>query len=178
MVARAKWEKFFAIFCNISTKGKRLEVKACPYIPTLHKRFGAGSSGGNVLVPARTLRRSRLRGRCRKAAPLRTPRPHRRKKVIMFRPASGESIEKSLKDTMSLRTSAHAGVAIRFPKAPLADQGWCSAQRIRILMIASGNHTIIYAAPVRTLGLRGSELPSFQAFSTVAPLQSLSHGLA
>ena len=43
-------------------------------------------------------------------------------------------------------------------KAPLADQGWCSAQRIRILMIASGNHTLIYAAPVRTLGLRGSEL--------------------
>ena len=28
---------------------------------------------------------------------------------------------------------------------PLADQGWCSAQRIRILMIASGNHTIIHA---------------------------------
>ena len=61
---------------------------------------------------------------------------------------------------MSLRTSAHAGVAIRSPKAPLADQGehpvkgrkapladqgWCSAQRIRILMIASGNHTIIHA---------------------------------
>ena len=31
------------------------------------------------------------------------------------------------------------------PKAPLADQGWCSAQRIRILMIAGGNHTIIHA---------------------------------
>ena len=46
-------------------------------------------------------------------------------------------------------------------KAPLADLGWCSAQRIRMLMIASGNHTIICAAPVRTLGLRGSELPSF-----------------
>ena len=30
-------------------------------------------------------------------------------------------------------------------KAPLADQGWCSAQRIRILMIAGGNHTIIHA---------------------------------
>ena len=51
------------------------------------------------------------------------------------------------------------------PKAPLADQGWCSAQRIRILMIAGGNHTIICAAPVRTLGLRGSELPSFRALS-------------
>ena len=59
-------------------------------------------------------------------------------------------------------------------KAPLADQGWCSAQRIKIEMIASGNHTIICAAPVRTLGLRGSELPSFRALSTIAPLQSLS----
>ena len=29
-------------------------------------------------------------------------------------------------------------------------------------MIASGNHTIIYAAPVRTLGLRGSELLQFE----------------
>ena len=48
------------------------------------------------------------------------------------------------------------------PKAPLADQGWCSAQRIKIEMIASGNHTIICAAPVCTLGLRGSELPSFR----------------
>ena len=46
-------------------------------------------------------------------------------------------------------------------KAPLADQGWCSAQRIKIEMIASGNHTIICAAPVRTLGLRGSEPPTF-----------------
>ena len=140
MVARAKWEKFFAIFCNISTKGKRLiiqchcepapnntchcepvrrlvwqspscsenphrtrrgrcphrpEMKTYAYTPTLHKRFGVGSSGGNVLVPARTLRRSRLRGRSRKAAPLRTPRPHRRKKVRIFRPASGESMEKA-----------------------------------------------------------------------------------
>ena len=51
------------------------------------------------------------------------------------------------------------------PKAPLADQGWCSAQRIKIEMIASGNHTIICAAPVRTLGLRGSELSSFRALS-------------
>lgn len=102
MVARVKWEKFSAIFCNISTKGKRLEVKACPYIPTLQKRFGAGSSGGNVLVPARTLRRSRLRGRCRKAAPLRTPRPHRRKQIRMFRLATSESVEKSPKDTVSL----------------------------------------------------------------------------
>ena len=50
-------------------------------------------------------------------------------------------------------------------KAPLADQGWCSAQRIKIEMIASGNHTIICAAPVRTLGLRGSELPAFCVLS-------------
>ena len=46
-------------------------------------------------------------------------------------------------------------------KAPLADQGWCSAQRMKILMIAGGIHTIIRAAPVRTLGLRGSELSYF-----------------
>ena len=31
--------------------------------------------------------------------------------------------------------------------------GWCSAQRIQIIMIAGGNHTTIYqGAPVRTLG--------------------------
>ena len=47
------------------------------------------------------------------------------------------------------------------PKAPLADQGWCSAQRIQILMTAGGSPTIVYAAPVRTLGLRGSELTYF-----------------
>ena len=29
------------------------------------------------------------------------------------------------------------------PKAPLADQGWCSAQRIKIIMTAGGSHTII-----------------------------------
>ena len=158
MVARAKWEKFSAIFCNIFTKGKRLEVKACPYIPTLHKRFGAGSSGGNVLVPARILRRSRLRGRCRKAAPLRTPRPHRRKQARMFRHASGESIEKSLKDTMSLRTSVTTLV-------------WQSVSQ-RLPLLTKGS------CPSAHTGLRGSELPSFQAFSTVAPIQSLSHGLA
>ena len=27
MVARAKWEKFSAIFCNIFTKGKRLKIQ-------------------------------------------------------------------------------------------------------------------------------------------------------
>ena len=52
-------------------EGKKLGVKTCAYIPILHKCFGSGSSGGNVLVPARTLRRSRLKGRCRKAAPVR-----------------------------------------------------------------------------------------------------------
>ena len=51
---------------------------------SLHKCFGSGSSGGNVLVPARTLRRIRLKGRYRTAAPLRIPRPHRRKCVKIF----------------------------------------------------------------------------------------------
>ena len=66
-------------------------------------------------------------------------------------------------------------------KAPLADQGWCSAQRIRILMIASGNHTLIYAAPVRTLGLRGSELsrsdnPSVMALRETAMTAPFTQG--
>ena len=52
-----------------------------------HGAFGSGSSGGNVLVSARTLRRSRLKGRCRKAAPLRNPRPHRRKRIKIFQVA-------------------------------------------------------------------------------------------
>ena len=54
--------------------------------------FGAGSSGGNFLVPARKLIRSRLKGRCRKAAPLRIPRPLRRKYPGMFRVAMGSSV--------------------------------------------------------------------------------------
>ena len=61
----------------------------CARILTLSKYFGSGPSGGNVLVPARTLRRSRLKGRCRKAAPLSIPRPHRRKRTRMFQVAMG-----------------------------------------------------------------------------------------
>ena len=109
------------------------------------------------------------------------------------------SLRTSPEQRMSLRTSAHAGVAIRFPK-PSPERGrwleepdevaynflriherasrgghwppafyvnfqrkwgclkktkcpnrrtvianqWCSAQRIKIVMIASGNHTVIY----------------------------------
>ena len=34
------------------------------------------------------------------------------------------------------------GMAIRFLGLPL--RGWCSAQRIRITVIAGGNHTIMY----------------------------------
>ena len=65
------------------------ESQVYPCIPRLTECFGAGSSGGNVLVPARTLIRSRLKGRCRKAAPLRIPRPHRRRHVRIFRVAMG-----------------------------------------------------------------------------------------
>ena len=31
------------------------------------------------------------------------------------------------------------------PEAPLGQQGWCSAQRIQIIMTAGGSHTIVYA---------------------------------
>ena len=61
--------------------------RACS--PPLKEYFGSGSSGGNFLVPARKLIRSRLKGRCRKAAPLSIPRPHRRKCRGMFRIAIG-----------------------------------------------------------------------------------------
>ena len=69
----------------------------------------------------------------------------------------------------------------RSAKAPLADQGWCSAQRIKIEMIAGGNHTIICAAPVRTLGLRGSELsrsdnPSVMALRETAMTAPFTQG--
>ena len=59
------------------------------YFITFHlpEAFGTEPSGGNVLVPARTLRRSRLKGRCRKAAPLRIPRPLRRKRIKIYRVA-------------------------------------------------------------------------------------------
>ena len=80
-----------------STQNKRKR-----FFPSLHKYFSADPSEGKVLVSARTLKRSRLRGRCRKAAPLRTPRPHRRKQIRIFRLATSESVEKSPKDTVSL----------------------------------------------------------------------------
>ena len=66
--------------------------KDCTYVLKRNKYFGAEPSGGNVLVPARTLRRSRLKGRCRKAAPLRIPRPQRRKCAGIFRPVIGAFI--------------------------------------------------------------------------------------
>ena len=53
----------------------RPKMKNCVRIPTRKEYFDFDPSGGNVLVPARTLIRSRLKGRCRKAAPLRIPRP-------------------------------------------------------------------------------------------------------
>ena len=51
----------------------RPKAKACAYISALNQCFNAGPSGGNVLVPARTLRRSRLRGRCRQSRPPKYP---------------------------------------------------------------------------------------------------------
>ena len=60
------------------------------------------------------------------------------------------------KNRMSLRTSV--ATLVWQSVTPAFPWGWCSAQRIKIEMIASGNHTIICTAPVRTLGLRGSEL--------------------
>ena len=53
----------------------------------------------------------------------------------------------------------------RGKKAPLADQGWCSAQRIRIWMVAGGNHTIIHAVmavsrKAMTEGIRTPMFPS------------------
>ena len=77
--------------------------KNCTYGRSLHKCFSAGPSGGNVLVPARTLRRSRLRGRCRQSRPPKNPPAALTNCVRIFRFAMGGSVEKSLKDTVSLR---------------------------------------------------------------------------
>ena len=44
------------------------------------------------LVPARKLIRSRLKGRCRKAAPLRIPRPLRQNRIKTFRLAIGSYV--------------------------------------------------------------------------------------
>ena len=63
------------------------ELQGFPYIPSLLKAFSADPSGGNFLVPARKLIRSRLKGCCRKAAPLRIPRPLRRKRIKIYRVA-------------------------------------------------------------------------------------------
>ena len=42
---------------------------------------------------------------------------------------------------MSLRTSPQTGVAIRLLSLPL--RGWCSAQRIKIIITAGGSYTIM-----------------------------------
>ena len=60
----------------------RPKAKNCAYFPTLKECSSAEPSGGNFLVPARKLIRSRLKGRCRKAAPLRIPRPHRQRQIV------------------------------------------------------------------------------------------------
>ena len=96
------------------------ELKVYPCIPRLTECFGSGPSGGNVLVPARTLRRSRLKGRCRKAAPLgSTESPGRiagtAKKYFRLLLVV---LSKSLKNMLSLRASPQTGVAIR-PLVPL-----------------------------------------------------------
>ena len=57
---------------------------ALRYVSKLTKISDSGPSGGNFLVPARKLIRSRLKGRCRKAAPLRIPRPHRQNCLKML----------------------------------------------------------------------------------------------
>ena len=73
-------------------------------------------------------------------------------------------------DTPPDRFPLPGGILLQFSdqwgvaKAPLADQGWCSAQRIRILMIAGGNHTIIHAVmavprKAMTEGIRISLFP-------------------
>ena len=84
-------------------------------------------------------------------------------------------------DSLRSQSPGRSGSYRRSAKAPLADQGWCSAQRIKIEMIASGSHTIICAAPVRTLGLRGSELsrsdnPSVMALRETAMTAPFTQG--
>ena len=81
------------------------ELQVYPYIPSLLETFGAGPSGGKVLVPARTLRRSRLKGRCRQSRPLENPPAAPPEVIKIFRIAMGGFIENSLKNMVSLRTS-------------------------------------------------------------------------
>ena len=65
------------------------ELQIYPSVLRLAEYFGADPSGGNFLVPARKLIRSRLKGRCRKAAPLSIPRPLRRKCTRLLQVAMG-----------------------------------------------------------------------------------------
>ena len=100
----------------------RPEAKACAYIPALNQCFSAGPSGGNVLVSARTLIRSRLKGCCRKAAPLRIPRPHRQKYSRMFRLAIGGFIG-SVQSRETLNKSPAAGQRIFCSQAAVPKTG-------------------------------------------------------
>ena len=94
--------------------------------------FGSGSSGGNVLVPARTLRRNRLKGRCRKAAPLRIPRPLRRNCPKIFRVAMGVFVgdarigQKAAYQKTRLRKTgggfSSKGIFIKSPSFSLTEQ--------------------------------------------------------
>ena len=67
----------------------RPETKTYAYIPAV-------PSGGNVLVPARTLIRSRLRGRCRQSRPPKYPPAALTNCFRIFRLAMGKFIKNSL----------------------------------------------------------------------------------
>ena len=103
------------------------ELQVYPCIPRLTECFGAGSSEGNFLVPARKLISKRAQGALPKSRPLENPPAALTNRVRFFRLAMGGSVENSLKDTLSLRTSG----------APRSES--------KITMTASGSHTLIYA---------------------------------
>ena len=119
-----KWEihTVFLHFSNFELGQKSwlsLLVKLCGVALSLTEAFGAEPSGGNVLVPARTLRRSRLKGRCRKAAPLRIPRPLRRNCSTMFRFTREQIYRPASSFNLGARSVCSQGRPSR-PKWPMA----------------------------------------------------------
>ena len=76
---------------------------------------------------------------------------------------------------------AEKAIDMHQPKPPLC-KGWCSAQRMKMKMIASGNHTIIPGGPPNggSEGLTQQKVaysPILPAKSKHFPAQSLSHGV-
>ena len=96
-----------------SSRSESLCVYSCP-----QSMFRCWSLRGQGSCPGKNLEKKPAQGALPKSRPLENPPAAPPEVLKIFRLAIGEFIEKSLKNTVSLRASAHTGVAIRSSRPP------------------------------------------------------------